>query len=133
MMANAKLSLEEKIKMAKEELNRAEKAENYYGIPLKLLQIRFLAKTKMTTPDKGNIELEPVRWFCEDENANSVVIETYTMACRSFAEKLIEVFDGQMDFREIAQETEALKIIFSGQITKTHKDDGKLSPTVSLV
>jgi hypothetical protein len=93
---NSQLSVAEKIALAKKDLNRASKAEPYYNQKLELLEIRFMDQTTMST-EKGTIKLEPTRWFCRLDD-EEIIIETYTAACKSFAEKLIEVFEGETRF-----------------------------------
>lgn len=125
------LTVAEKLAIAKKELNKASKAEPYFDIPLELKEIRFLKETNMMT-EKGNIKLEPTRWFCALDGED-ITIETYTLACKTFAEELITLFDGVAVFDERTTDGNPITIQFFGQVTKTHKVDGILSPAVKLV
>ena len=133
------LTLADKLTLARKELNRASKASSYYNKPLVLNEIRFLEDSTMATQDKGNITLKPVRWFCQFED-DEVTIETYTMACESFAEELVKINEGSSDFTPFIDGGTPLIIEFYGQYTKRNLDiaeksgnEPELSPAVKLL
>ena len=128
---NNQLTVAQKLAIAKKELNKASKAEAYFDIPLELKEIRFLKETTMMT-EKGNIKLEPTRWFCVLDGED-ITIETYTIACKAFAEELITILGGQAVFDDEVTSGTPIMIQFFGQVTKQHKEDGILSPAVKLV
>lgn len=132
-------TLADKLALAKKELNRASKASTYYNKPLVVREIRFLDNTTMATQDKGNITLKPVRWFCLFED-DEITIETYTMACESFADELVKINEGSSDFTPFIDGGTPLIIEFYGQHTKRNLDianktgaEPELSPAVKLV
>lgn len=111
------------------EVNRGEKADAYYDIPVTLQKVSLLSERTMTG-DSGNIELKyGVRWSVLLDG-ETLTIDTYTLACRHAAELFINRLSPSGDFTATP-----ISIVFFAQQTKQHKKagDGRTNPAVKIL
>ena len=88
-----------------------EKAEAYWGQPLRLTSVVADSDSRTITTSNGPIQLYKAVWFCYDVEGNDIIIDTYSKQPYIIAQMIVEEVGNKWENVE-------LPIVFYGRTTK---------------